>query len=52
MELLERLNQIARIEENEEVKGIEVYFDTKPEYKVITELKENKFKWHNIKKWW
>lgn len=52
MELLERLNTIATVKENEEVKGIEVYFDTKPSYNIIKELKENKFKWHNFKKCW
>lgn len=52
MELLERLNTIATVKENEEVKGIEVYFDTKPEYNIITELKNNKFRWHNVKKCW
>lgn len=52
MELLERLNTIATVKENEEVKGIEVYFNAKPEYSVITELKNNKFRWHNVKKCW
>lgn len=52
MELLERLNTIATVKENEEVQGIEVYFDTKPAYDIISELKENKFRWHNVKKCW
>ena len=52
MELLERLNTIATIKENEEVQGIEVYFDTKPNYDIISELKENKLRWHNVKKCW
>ena len=52
MELLERLNTIATVKENEEVQGIEIYFDTKPSYDIISELKENKFRWHNVKKCW
>ena len=52
MELLERLNTIATVKENEMVQGIEVYFDTKPSYDIISELKENKFRWHNVKKCW
>lgn len=52
MELLERLNTIATVKENEIVEGIEVYFDTKPDYDIIKELKENKFRWHNVKKCW
>lgn len=52
MELLERLNTIATVKENEIVEGIEVYFDTKPSYDIIKELKENKFRWHNVKKCW
>lgn len=52
MKLLERLNTIATVKENEEVKGIEVYFNTKPENDIITELKNNKFRWHNAKKCW
>ena len=52
MELLERLNTIATVKENEMVQGIEVYFDTKPAYDIINELKENKFRWHNVKKCW
>ena len=52
MELLERLNTIATVKENEMVQGIEVYFDTKPAYDIIKELKENKFRWHNVKKCW
>ena len=52
MELLEKLNKIAIVKENESVEGIEVYFDTKPENDIIKELKENKFRWHNVKKCW
>ena len=52
MKLLEKLNTLATVKENEEAKGIEVYFNTKPEYNIITELKNNKFRWHKVKKCW
>ncbi|PAD70683.1 hypothetical protein CHH83_02445 [Bacillus sp. 7586-K] len=38
---------------NEELKGIELYFDTKPEQEVLTNLKSNGFRWSGFKKcWW
>lgn len=37
---------------NEQFNGIEVYFDGKPENKVIEILKNNKFRWHSLKKCW
>jgi hypothetical protein len=37
---------------NEQLKGIEVYFDGKPDVKVLDVLKSNKFRWHSLKKCW
>ena len=37
---------------NIEKNGIELYFNSKPEQKIIDMLKANKFRWHNIKKCW
>lgn len=37
---------------NEEKKGIELYFDTKPAREILEKLKEQKFRWHNVKKCW
>ncbi len=41
-----------RILKNEELKGIELYFDSKPDQTVINNLKENGFRWHHVKKCW
>lgn len=41
-----------RIELNNEQNGIELYFDEKPSGNIITELKENKWRWHKVKKCW
>lgn len=38
--------------ENKEKKGLELYFDEKPNKKVRDMLKLNKFRWHNVKKCW
>ena len=43
---------MIRVEQNKEHKGIEVYFDTKPQASIITALKEKFFKWHTAKKCW
>ena len=40
------------IVKNVEHKGIELYFERKPEQKIINLLKEAKFRWHNLKKCW
>ncbi|MEG0994969.1 MAG: hypothetical protein RSE91_03280, partial [Bacilli bacterium] len=37
---------------NEEKKGIEIKFNEKPEKVILNQLKENGFKWHNVKKVW
>lgn len=37
---------------NEEKQGIELYFETIPDYADRKELKENGYKWHNVKKCW
>lgn len=37
---------------NEQHKGIELYFDSKPEAATIQALKDNGFRWHNVKKCW
>lgn len=43
----------ATLKLNEELKGIELYFDTKPEQEVLTNLKSNGFRWSGFKKcWW
>lgn len=41
-----------KIENNTKMNGIEVYFEKKPEQKIIDGLKKNGFRWHNIKKCW
>lgn len=41
-----------KIVKNEERDGLELYFSEKPEMKVINFLKENHFRWHNVKKCW
>lgn len=37
---------------NQELKGIEVSFDSKPEQATLNTLKANGFRWHNVKKIW
>ncbi|MED1678771.1 hypothetical protein P4V04_19595, partial [Bacillus subtilis] len=38
---------------NEELNGIELYFDSKPEQEVLTHLKSNGFRYSGFKKcWW
>lgn len=37
---------------NEELKGIELYFASKPESSVLTNLKSNGFRWSSFKKCW
>lgn len=43
---------MIRVEQNNEHKGVEIYFDQKPEQNIITALKEKFFKWHTAKKCW
>lgn len=37
---------------NEELNGIELYFNTKPDQNILTNLKTNGFRWSNFKKCW
>lgn len=37
---------------NEELNGIELYFNSKPQQTVLTELKSNGFRWSSFKKCW
>lgn len=37
---------------NEEFKGLEVYFENRPNKNILDYLKSNGFKWHTIKKCW
>lgn len=37
---------------NNELKGIELSFQSKPETSVLNEIKSNGFRWHNVKKIW
>ena len=37
---------------NNKLNGIEVSFDTKPDVKILSNLKENGFRWHPTKKIW
>lgn len=41
-----------KVVKNLELKGIELYFTNKPKASIINLLKENKFRWHNVKKCW
>ncbi len=40
------------IVKNNECKGIELYFESKPEKNIINLLKNASFRWHNLKKCW
>ena len=40
------------IRKNKEKKGIELYFEAKPEAKIREILKANNFRWHTQKKCW
>lgn len=44
------MNAVLKI--NEELNGIELYFNSKPVQDVINDLKENGFRWSNFKKCW
>ena len=37
---------------NQELNGIELYFDQKPPQTIIDNLKSNKFRWSGFKKCW
>lgn len=41
-----------KILENQQAKGIELYFEAKPNQNTITELKNKNFRWHTAKKCW
>ena len=49
---LEEIKKNCRIITNEEKQGEELYFDSKPMYDIIKELKQNGYRWHNEKKCW
>lgn len=40
------------IRKNKEKRGIELYFEAKPEEKIRDILKANNFRWHRQKKCW
>lgn len=41
-----------KVIENTQANGLEVYFNTKPNNNIITELKNKHFRWHTVKKCW
>ncbi len=43
---------MTRYELNNEFKGIEIYFDSKPTQAVINTLKSDGWRWHGLKKCW
>ena len=49
---LEEIKKNCKVITNEEKQGEELYFDTKPSYDIIKELKQNCYRWHNAKKCW
>ncbi len=49
---LEEIKTSCKIITNEEHQGEELYFDSKPTEEIITELKENGYRWHRTKKCW
>ena len=49
---LEEIKKNCKVITNEEKQGEELYFDSKPNYDIIKELKQNGYKWHNAKKCW
>ncbi len=52
MILLEEIKKECKIITNEEKQGEELYFEIKPDYEIIKELKNNGYRWHNQKKCW
>lgn len=42
----------ATITLNEKLNGVEISFDTKPTSEILTQLKTNGYRWHNVKKVW
>lgn len=50
---MERLEMTVVLRINEELNGIELYFESKPEQEVLTHLKSNGFRYSGFKKcWW
>lgn len=43
---------MCKITLNNELKGIELSFESKPDTTILTAIKENGFRWHNVKKVW
>lgn len=50
--LLKEIKQKCKIVTNEEKQGEELYFESKPDFEVIKGLKNNGYRWHNVKKCW
>lgn len=51
-ELININDEDVEVTYNEEKNGIEIKFNEKPETEVLSQLKENGFRWHRIKKVW
>lgn len=49
LQRMERLKMTAVLRINEELNGIELYFDSKPEQGVLTHLKSNGFRYSGLK---
>lgn len=49
---LKEIKKHCKIITNQEKKGEELYFDSKPEHEIIAELKKWGYRWHNQKKCW
>lgn len=43
---------MMQVLKNEVQNGLELYFDTKPDINIIETLKQNGFRWHQVKKCW
>lgn len=43
---------MAKMTLNEQFNGVEIFFEEKPDTKVLEQLKANGFRWHNFKKIW
>lgn len=46
------MNNAVRMELNQELNGVELYFDSKPVQQIIDTLKANKFRWSGFKSCW
>ena len=43
---------MARFELNDDLKGVEIYFDSMPDESIRNEMKAINFRWHRVKKCW